>query len=428
MNQWLTERDLLERWNISHDVLTDMVWDGELKAYERGAFLNPIDIPRKSKEQERAETKEFAEHPCFHREKVLCGKGLSEQGDCFLDGAERCPDVIAYYSCHWRWAEDGFLDKNIHNRIEKERFLGPGYSFRKGLMPIPSYHRITENTFPDVPKRISKLISILEDVESYHMIQYAALKALLPVLRFRLADLEAWEVDQGLALQETKSEPADLKKRPEQGDKEKAFEEIENYLHHEGAGWRIGFQGEKGNFMDYKYIRYISLLLGTPGKSIRALELVRAVDGSPSQAECLTKEQALDEDLSLDRISKHEEISTKKVREFEKLLADIEKETDPIVKREMEEEYERKIEPLMKMNVLVDDEGKPAHPSKKQKLDDPHAKKAQSSVKKALANAYSAFKKSGLKKLASHLEKNIRPAGDYDFWYCDTETYWDIKL
>ena len=117
------------------------------------------------------------------------------------------------------------------------------------------------------------------------------------------------------------NETADPRKRPEQKDKEKAFEEIENYFHHEGAVWRIGFQGEKGNFLDFKYIRYISLLLETPGKAIGALELVHAVD-SYIIPERKSKKQALDEGLTIGNNYRDEEISIKKVREFEKLLSD----------------------------------------------------------------------------------------------------------
>ena len=36
MNQWLTKTELLGQYNISRDVLADMVWNGELKAYKRG--------------------------------------------------------------------------------------------------------------------------------------------------------------------------------------------------------------------------------------------------------------------------------------------------------------------------------------------------------------------------------------------------------
>ena len=106
----------------------------------------------------------------------------------------------------------------------------------------------------------------------------------------------------------------------------------------------------------------------------------------------------------------------------------IEHETDPLVKRELQEEYDKKIKYLKKMNAIVDEEGRDARPPKLQRRDNPHRKTAQNVIRKSLENAYSAFKKSGLKKMASHFKKNIRPAGDYDFQYRDTETYWNIKL
>jgi hypothetical protein len=171
-------------------------------------------------------------------------------------------------------------------------------------------------------------------------------------------------------------------------------------------------------------IRYISLLLEKRGKPIGALELIRAVDDYTSEK--ISVEQALDEGLSVGKNYRDDEISDKKVGEFEKLLSDIDQETDPLVKRELEEEYKKKKANLLKMNLLVDGDGLPARPPKKQKLDDPHGKTAQHAVRKGLENAYSVFNNSGLKKLAKHLEDKIKTAGNYDFCYYDSETPWDI--
>jgi hypothetical protein len=80
------------------------------------------------------------------------------------------------------------------------------------------------------------------------------------------------------------------------------------------------------------------------------------------------------------------------------------------------------------MNPIVDEEGDDARPPKWQRRDDPQRKTAQHAVRNSLENAYSVFKKSGLKKLANHLENKIRTAGDYNFYYADSETPWDIIL
>lgn len=68
----------------------------------------------------------------------------------------------------------------------------------------------------------------------------------------------------------------------------------------------------------------------------------RAVDGSLFQVKCLTTEQALDEDLSLGHISKDDEVSNKQLKEIKELIAEMERETDPLVIKELEEEYKQK--------------------------------------------------------------------------------------
>jgi hypothetical protein len=217
-------------------------------------------------------------------------------------------------------------------------------------------------------------------------------------------------------------------KSPTQSDKEKAGKiPEENYFYREGIGWHIGFQGENDISPNYKYIRYITLILEKRGKPITALELVRAVDVSANQSEYMSNDQALDEDLSIGNIYKDKEVSTKQLKDIEVLQSEMERETDPLVKKELKDEFDQKVKALKKMNALVNDEGKPVKPHKKQRIDDPHSKRAQSAIRKGLKNAYSAFDKSRLKKLAKHLRKNIKPDGAYDFKYCDIETHWKIK-
>ena len=202
----------------------------------------------------------------------------------------------------------------------------------------------------------------------------------------------------------------------------------ENYFYREGNGWRIGFQGEKATFKDYKYIHYIAYLLEKKGKSIGAINLVRAADNNTEDIDSLSEGQAFEEGLSVGRPYKDAEISNKRISEIERLLADIECETDPLVKAESQEEYEREIEKLKGMNSLVDKNGDNAHQPKRQRLDNPQIKNAQKSIKKGLDTAYSAFKKVNLKKLAKHLRENIKPDGYYDFSYRDVDISWDIKL
>lgn len=222
-------------------------------------------------------------------------------------------------------------------------------------------------------------------------------------------------------------ETAYPRKRPEQEGKEKPLKETENYFHREGNGWRIGFQGEKATFVDYKYIRYIVYLLEKQGKSIGAINLVHAADNSTKDIDYISKKQAFEDGLSVDRTYKDAEISNKKLREFEERLAELNRETDPLVKAELQKQFNIEMEKLRRMNALVNKKGKKAHPPKRQRLDDPHRKNAQKSVKKALDTAYSAFTKANLKKLAKHLEENIKPDGYYDFSYRNVDVSWDIK-
>ena len=207
----------------------------------------------------------------------------------------------------------------------------------------------------------------------------------------------------------------------------------DNYFYREGTGWRIGFQGEKATFPDYKYIRYIAMLLEKPGKAIAAMELIYAVDGIAHRAGSIYSEKvALDEGLSISgHTYKDQGVSDEKLRELECLRSEIEHEDNFFVKKELQEEYDKKLGALNKVakkNFLADKNGLPIRPPKKQKIDNPYKKKAQHAIRKELTTAYSAFRKAKLKKLVKHLEENIKPAGDYDFCYRNVETPWDLKL
>ena len=244
----------------------------------------------------------------------------------------------------------------------------------------------------------------------------------------RLAKIDADKTEDDIGKAIESADPITVISEPLQISTEHDTQEgNKNFFHHEGTGWRIGFQGEKGIFRDYKYIRYISMLLEKPGKPITALDLFHAADTNDHRYENMSREQALDEGLSFAVTYKDDEVSTKQCKEFEKLISDIKNETDPLIKSELEVEWARKISELKKMNAIVVD-GKPAKPSRKQRIDDPHSKKAQKAVSKGLEAAYKAFEKSKMKQLAKHLRKYIRPAGDYDFQCFDAETHWDIKL
>jgi hypothetical protein len=257
MNQWLTEKDLrLDLWNISRDDLTNRVFYDELKVYKRGAGNKSLDIPRSTEAQEKAERENFTK--CFAKRKVkspsLCKNyGGFPHDFCFdLDFEDkalphkdgfRCRDEVPYIHCFSNWKDDSFLD---------------------------------------VPGRVDKLVSILTDETVNHSIRYEALRALLPVLLFNFADVNAWEVKQSLV---PHAKETDIKP--------------ENAFIHQTDFWEIWFQGNKLKpIKNLDGMIYIANLLSKPNQIIPVTTLCDSVN--PQQ-----KDQAMmGEDEVTDSINK----------------------------------------------------------------------------------------------------------------------------
>lgn len=198
MNQWLTEKDLTFEWNISRDDLAEMVFDDKLKVYEKGAGKNYIVIPRGTEAQEETEACQYAERLVdpfdFNlKRSTRCHVGYRLIDTCFDDCGFRClDDVVPYLDCCGSWENSGFLDE---------------------------------------PKRVNKLVSILTDEKVNYKIRFAALTALLPVLLFRLDDVEAWKTNQAAALPPVKTSADKLVRlTPVQDDKWNAREIAEKYI------------------------------------------------------------------------------------------------------------------------------------------------------------------------------------------------------
>lgn len=388
MNQWLTKTDLLEQYSIGHDVLINMVLDVKLTAYRRGEPLIPIDVPRKTETQKVVERIAFAERR-LHTEQTLCKEELYGKHDCFLNEDEKCPDAIAYYSCHGCWTEDGFLDKNSYNEIG-----------------------ITDNTISVVSLcnslRISKLISILEDVETNWMIQCTVLEALLPLLRFRRADVEAWETNQGLAPQ-TIEPQRQLSQSTNEIDSQK---ERKNFFNLEGEYWNVGYENEKGTIRNLQGIHDIVTLLDRPGKPVSCKEIYQAASGKMPD-DIMTEGAAIDEGLNIGRSK--QAISDYKAKQnygkqWQQLQNDLDNAESDMERKEIKKEMDD-ILPFLKERTFAD----------------PDIKKVQSNLKKRLDTAYKAIDKAGMKKMAKHLRTHIKPDGAYGLCYSGSIT-WEITI
>jgi hypothetical protein len=412
-----TGKDLMALWNISGQDIVDFMRKGWLKAYKFIGNKNTIDlkynVPNKNK-------------TLSHVEKQV-NKSI------VIDRSSQEPIIVS-----------GKINYNVVYRISKE--LSIDQQIKLARKSSSSYRPLTEDECKPIARLLYQAqpdtyfsLVITQNVKDPLVTTIALLleggsiplKETAKDLYFNKDDVNSFAEEHCLPfVEQFCGDQVNVNELPNRQIQieQQSINSAVNYFYREGNGWRIGFQGEKAVFDDYKYIRYISLLLDKKGTPIEALKLIHDVDGNLYQSEHMSEEQSLDEGLSTGRIYKDEEISGKKVREIESLLSEIDKETDPLIKQELQIKLDTIKKALKNMNAHVDDKGDPAPPPQKQKLDNPEKKNAQKSISAALDDAYAAFEKRKFKKLANHLKKNIVPAGNYNFWYRDIQTNWDIKL
>jgi hypothetical protein len=409
MKGWLTGSDILEKLYIGDGLLLDIILDGELKAfYERGDFFKAIDIPQKTVTKKEAEHQKFWDYgfnyfppignklccelildkdaDCFlygprkAKQLTQLATGSRERYDCFLDISEKCLDEVPYYSCCSRWHQN-----------------------KDGFLCDPSKIRL--------PLILTKLISILEDVETNIQIQYYALKALLPVLFFRRADVEAWELyQQGIAPQEIELQRQEPLK---QGRKKSEQRKAANFFTRESNDyWHIGFEGKEARIKHLMGLQYIGYLLEKPGTTISCRDLYRAASG-PTPANVMSEGTAIGEGLYADHkkqaVSGYEakQCYWKQWQQLQDYIDNAEESPEgEMVKKESKKKQDE-IMPYLKERSFAD----------------PDTKKAQSNLKKRLDKAYEAIREEGMENLVKHLKGHIKPDGALGLSYSGTLTW-----
>ena len=409
-----TGNDLIKLWGVSAQDIVDFMRKGYLKAYKficnKNVTAVKYGLPWKNKTKSQIENEICANIVILN----------VNNEPLVVDG--KINDRVVY-----RRSEEISIDKRI------KQIKTPPSSYREPMEEeLNIITRILCESQPDtffLPLRNEVLF---DPISRLFMKDSPPLYEEVKTLYFYRDNINSFADDHCLPLLEPPANAVVIMAPPKEqevaADKQTTIAAAENYFYHEGNGWRIGFEGEKATFPDRKYIRYVALLIANQGETIRALNLVHAVDGNSCQTEFISENQALDLGLSLAKICRDDEISFTQVREIETLLSDMNQESDPLIKKELKAEYDKKMKVLHNMNRLVDDDGNRAQPPTKVTLDDPHSKKAQKLVRKGLDAAYLAFKKAKLKKLSKHLENSIKTGGKYDFFYSNRGIPWDIKL
>lgn len=409
--EWCTVNDFIELWGVSGHDVAGFMRQGLLKPYRRLGNKMAMDIqfglPNKNKPLRQIES------DVRHNVVILKTEGAPVilSGEINYGVVRRLPTEVirdeeirqvSGMSSSYRTPTEQEI-QDISKLLYQSQ--PDGY-----YIPVPAIKIMGSFSFLLGPEKLSDVVSSFlfrrKDVNRF------AAENCFPLL------------DQGDEEQLTASESI----KPTLPEDIKPSIAAENYFRHEGGGWSIGFQGEQGVFKDHKYIRYISMILGGRGEGIKCLELFRAADGNSFDAGVISSGRSLEEGLSQDSVCKDQEVSKNKLHRIEQIRSELDKEQDPLIIAELEDELRRMGDSLKRMNALVDNEGKPIRQPKTMPIDDPLRKKTQRAVKTALDDAYTAFEKSGLKKLARHLEKYIETDGSYGFRYCDRETQWDLKL
>jgi len=409
--EWCTGNDLINLWSVSNHDIAGFMRQGLLKPYRRLGNKAAIDI----------------QYGLSGRNKPLGQIESDVLNNIVILKTEEAPVIL-----------DGEINYGVVRRLTKGIISDEEIRQVSGMSS--SYRIPTEQEIQDLSKLLYKAqpdgyylpVPPIKIMGSYSFfLGSEKLSDVAGSLFFQRKDVNRFAAENCFPLlwPDDEEQPiADEPKKQTLPTDMKPSLSAENYFRHEGGGWSIGFQGEQSVFKDYKYIRYILMILEGHGKGIKCSELFRAADDNAFHIGIMSSGQSLDEGLSQDSSWKDQEVSRNKLKEIEQIRSELDKESDPVVKIELEERLRKMENSLKKMNALVDKTGKPIRQPKKMPIDDPLRKKAQRAVKTALDDAYIAFRKAGLEKLANHLEKYMKSDGSYGFRYSDSETHWDLKL
>ena len=267
---------------------------------------------------------------------------------------------------------------------------------------------------------------------------FAQAKAFL----FKVEDVLNFEGDHGIIPLGPQTHPDHPEVVPLQDEKENSADMTENagllsrgqvkgdnYFIREGKVWRIGFEGEKGSFPDFAYIRCLAFLLNKAGEFLSCVELAQLIKEETGNNEVMTKSRVMAEGLGPSTRTKQPDVilDGRAKKEFGEKLKSLEAEKD---KLEVEAaqgipganldlmETEQEIE-YIKKELLKH--------KKFNTFEEPLAKNAQSNINKHLKTAYKTIEEANMKNLSEHLTKKIKPGGGYDYRYIDVDLHWDIS-
>lgn len=183
-----------------------------------------------------------------------------------------------------------------------------------------------------------------------------------------------------------------------------------------GDIWRIRFNGEEGFVQSLDGMKYLTILLEKPGKSISAKELARVVSVKALNEEVKeteAKAQGMNAGFGPQEVNSQyaKEAYFEYLRELQEDLAAAKKLGDI----ETAEKIESDIDQLVKRASL-----------QKKNFTDSDAKKAANNIGQRINNAIMAIKKAGMINLAEHLDRYTKPAGNYDFSYSG-KIEWNIR-
>jgi hypothetical protein len=175
----------------------------------------------------------------------------------------------------------------------------------------------------------------------------------------------------------------------------------ENYFHHKGDFWNIGFEGHTATVRHVLGIQYVAHLLQTD-EPISCLELYQSTSGAPTN--CFSEGEAIDQGLHYG--TSKQEVSDERARkdylsQYYALQNDLSAAKNILERAEIEEKMDQLLKAATQRKASFA----------------PEWKNAQSNVKKRIDRAIKIIESTDLSKLAEHLKTHIKPDGKYGLSY-----------
>jgi hypothetical protein len=249
---FLSETEVLERLNLSHDALVPIVFEGELKAYAPGAGSTALVIPKQSSKETQT---------CTAARKLSCQKNsfidLSKYGK--PDTEDGCYKALCDY---YNFEKPKAIDLSEYSNDKASAPAMPQsasnpddnigcLSAFEGLLYPP--HREYEYSIfygsnGAILDRIPGLLTITINMNVHPSIRRLALSCLLPELRFITTDVEGVFNNLFPQAPAPASSPAPVKAT------------AANFIRKDGKKfWHIGFEGKDKPINDSLGLQYIGL-------------------------------------------------------------------------------------------------------------------------------------------------------------------------